>query len=68
MIVGGESGPGHRKMDLQWARDMQDRCAEESVAFFFKQHSASRTEMGIDALGAIYRAYPESWNRRALVL
>jgi protein gp37 len=66
MIVGGESGPGYRKMDLSWARDMQRRCAEESVPFFFKQNAAARTEMGIDALGAVYRDYPESWDRQAL--
>lgn len=67
MIVGGESGPKRRKMDLQWARDMQERCSEEGVPYFFKQDNGPRTEMGIDALGAIYRDYPESWNRRALV-
>jgi len=59
MIVGGESGPGYREMDLDWARDMQKRCHDEGVAFFFKQNSAPRTEMGIDALGEIYRDYPD---------
>jgi protein gp37 len=58
MIVGGESGPGYRKMDLDWARDMQARCAAAGVAYFFKQNHGARTEMGIDALGAIYRDYP----------
>lgn len=63
MIVGGESGPGYRHMDLQWARDMRVRCADSGVAFFFKQDSAIRTEMGIDALGEVVRHYPKSWNR-----
>lgn len=64
MIVGGESGPGYRPLDLQWARDMQDRCEEAGVAYFFKQNAAPRTEMGIDALGAIYRDYPTTaWVR-----
>jgi protein gp37 len=58
VIVGGESGPGYREMDLEWARDMQRRCHNEGVAFFFKQASARFTERGIDALGDIYRDYP----------
>lgn len=64
MIVGGESGPGYRTMDIEWARDMQRRCADEGVAFFFKQNSAPKTEMGIDALGAVYRDFPASWDRK----
>jgi len=63
LICGGESGPGYRPMDLQWARDIQLRCAVWETAFFFKQNAAPRTEMGIDALGAIYRDYPEGWDR-----
>lgn len=63
MIVGGESGPKYRKMDIQWALDMQIRCSFYPTAFFFKQNSAIRTEMGIDALGAIYRDYPPTWDR-----
>ena len=63
VICGGESGPGYRKMDLQWAFDMEFRCDMSGVAFFFKQNSGPRTEMGIDALGGIHRAYPVSWDR-----
>ena len=37
VIVGGESGPGARPMDLQWARDVRDQCHEAGVPFFFKQ-------------------------------
>ena len=37
VIVGGESGPRHRRLDLGWVRDIRDRCAVEGVAFFFKQ-------------------------------
>ena len=58
MIVGGESGPGYRKMDLKWAQYMRERCDREKIAFFFKQNSAPYTERGIDALGEIVRAYP----------
>ena len=63
MIVGGESGPGYRPMDLDWARSMRARCAESGTAFFFKQSAAPRTEMGIDALGSVVREYPKGWDR-----
>jgi len=63
LIVGGESGPGYRKLDLDWARSMRSRCEESGTAFFFKQDSGPRTEMGIDALGEVVREYPEGWDR-----
>lgn len=58
IIYGGESGPGYRHHDLAWPRAMRVKCAEAGVAFFFKQSSAPRTEMGIELDGEIVRAYP----------
>lgn len=58
LIYGGESGPGYRPHDLAWPRSMRSRCAEHGVAFFYKQSSAPRTEMGIELDGKIVRAYP----------
>lgn len=57
-IVGGESGPDHRPMDLAWARDLRDYCADTGVAFFFKQSSAYRTETGIELDGCLHEEYP----------
>lgn len=37
VIVGGESGPGCRSMDLEWARDIRDDCKQFGVSFFMKQ-------------------------------
>lgn len=37
VIVGGESGPGARPMDLAWARSIRDQCSAASVPFFMKQ-------------------------------
>lgn len=37
IIVGGESGPGARPMNPQWARSIRDQCATAGVPFFFKQ-------------------------------
>ena len=37
VIVGGESGPGARPMDLAWARDLVGQCQAAGVACFIKQ-------------------------------
>ena len=37
MIVGGESGPGARPMDDEWAISMRGQCVVRRIAFFFKQ-------------------------------
>lgn len=37
VIVGGESGPGARPMDTDWARSLRDQCQAAGVPFFFKQ-------------------------------
>ncbi|MEK7214176.1 MAG: phage Gp37/Gp68 family protein [Chloroflexota bacterium] len=37
VIVGGESGPGHRLVDPAWVRNIRDQCLTAGVAFFFKQ-------------------------------
>ena len=37
LVVGGESKSGARPMDLGWARELRDRCAESGTAFYFKQ-------------------------------
>jgi protein gp37 len=37
VIVGGESGPHKRPMDLAWARSLRDQCQAAAVPFFGKQ-------------------------------
>lgn len=37
VIVGGESGPGARRMEADWARDVRDQCVATGVPFHFKQ-------------------------------
>jgi protein gp37 len=46
VIVGGESGPGARPMNAEWARNVQRQCKEQGVKFFFKQWGAH----GIDGV------------------
>ena len=43
-ISGGESGPGWRPMDADWARSLRDQCIDQGVAFFFKQWSGFRAK------------------------
>jgi protein gp37 len=42
VVVGGESGPGARPMDLDWAREIRDQCIGAGVPFFFKQVGGRR--------------------------
>jgi len=58
VIYGGESGPGHRAEDKDWARVMHSKCSEAGAAFFHKQSAGYRTEMGIELDGKIVREYP----------
>lgn len=37
VVVGGESGPGFRPLNLDWARSLRDQCQAAGVAFFYKQ-------------------------------
>jgi protein gp37 len=37
VIVGGESGPGARPIELSWVRNIRAQCRRAKVAFFFKQ-------------------------------
>jgi protein gp37 len=42
LIVGGESGPGHREADIAWIEDIVAQCHRAQVPVFVKQDSASR--------------------------
>lgn len=46
LIAGGESGPKHRPVRVEWLRDLRDRCQEEGVAYFFKQWGGQRPKSG----------------------
>jgi protein gp37 len=42
VIVGGESGPGHREMEIAWLEEIVAQCHAQSVKAFAKQDSGSR--------------------------
>jgi hypothetical protein len=46
LIAGGESGFRHRPVREEWITELRDRCAEEDVAFFFKQWGGRHAKAG----------------------
>jgi protein gp37 len=46
VIVGGESGPGARQMELEWAIEIRDVCLQAGVPFFFKQWGGRTPKAG----------------------
>jgi protein gp37 len=59
VIVGGESGPHHRRLDLDWVRDVRDRCVRLRVALFFKQVGGLTPKAGGRLLdGRTWDEYP----------
>lgn len=60
VIVGGESGPGARPMDVSWVRDIHAQCRRAKVAFFFKQWGGVRkSEAGRELDGQTYDEFPK---------
>jgi protein gp37 len=58
VIYGGESGPGFRPENKDWARTMHRKCSDNGTAFFHKQSAGYRTELGIELDGKIVRQFP----------
>ncbi len=46
LIAGGESGPRHRPVRVDWLRDLRDRSTAAGIAFFFKQWGGTRSKTG----------------------
>ncbi len=59
VIVGGESGPGFRPLNLDWARDTRDRCVALRIPLFFKQAGGATSKAGGRQLdGRTWSQYP----------
>ena len=46
VIVGGESGPGHRPIRVEWVREIRKQCISANVPFFFKQWGGRTPKSG----------------------
>jgi protein gp37 len=59
-IVGGESGPGARPMEKEWAVSIRNQCRKYRVPFFFKQWGGVRKKRNGRLLeGRTYDEYPK---------
>lgn len=58
IIVGGESGPGHRPMDVSWVRSLRDQCLAAGIPCFFKQWGGHTPKAGGRELDG------ETWDQR----
>ncbi len=60
VIVGGESGPGWRQMDLEWARELRAYAGGGyGIPFFFKQVAAMRPTDDMIPEDLRIRKYPD---------
>ena len=48
VIIGGESGPYHRPIDIEWARDIVRQAKEQGVAVWMKQLGGLRPEGNLE--------------------
>ncbi len=63
VIVGGESGPRARPMNLEWVRTLRDQSSDAGVAFFLKQLGGTRNKRGGDSAtidGRAWHLVPEA--------
>lgn len=60
VIVGGESGPGARALEVSWVRSVQRQCEDQGVAFFFKQWGGvQKAKHGRELDGRTWDEFPE---------
>jgi protein gp37 len=46
VIVGGESGPRHRPIRIEWVREIRKQCVSANIPFFFKQWGGRTPKSG----------------------
>ncbi|BCA59815.1 hypothetical protein HMP06_2584 [Sphingomonas sp. HMP6] len=58
-IVGGESGPASRPMQIEWVEQIEKACRRAGTAFFFKQWGGrNKKAAGRKLRGRTYDEYP----------
>jgi protein gp37 len=66
VIVGGESGPGARPMQIEWVRSIFRACRKSGAAFFFKQWGGvQKHRTGRELRGKTYDEMPVAKRRGA---
>ncbi len=64
VVVGGESGPGARRMDPEWVIEIRDQCVSAGVAFFFKQWGGvHKKKYGRELEGRTWDEMPDDQRR-----
>lgn len=59
-IVGSESGPGARPMELDWVRSIRDQCETAGTSLFFKQMLVKGKRVNMPPLdGVVHDKMPE---------
>lgn len=68
LIVGGESGPGSRPLDLDWAVELVSACDASSTALFVKQLGTvlGNALHSRDRKGGDFRVFPPELRRREM--
>ena len=61
VLVGSESGPCKRPMDIEWVRHLRNQCVEFEIPFFFKQMYDGNKKITMPELdGRIWNQMPIS--------
>ncbi len=64
VITGGESGHGARPCDIEWVRDLRDRCVARGISFFHKQWGGRTPKSGGRLLdGRTWDQFPDLTRR-----
>lgn len=67
VIVGGESGPGARRLEESWVLEIQEQCHHAGVPFFFKQWGGRfKSRNGRELRGRTYDEIPRRVTRGAM--
>jgi protein gp37 len=65
IVCGGESGPGARPMQADWALDLAHQCRQAGVPYFFKQlGSVLARQLGVPGKGEAWETMPEQFRIR----
>jgi protein gp37 len=61
VIVGRESGPNFGRLDLDWVRDLRDRCVSLRTPLFFQQVGGLSPKAGRLLDARVWNEFPTGW-------